>query len=663
MRYFTAGAAALAAVAFANVAAAQEPERIEPIVIEALPLSESGQGQAVQPVTVLSGDELLRQQEASLGATLADEPGISSADFGVAVGRPVIRGLSGARVRVLENGLGSADVSSLSADHAVTIDAFGARQIEVLKGPATLLYGSGAIGGVVNVVTDRIPRSVPTELSGRANLAIGDSTLDYTLGRLELNGGIGPLAWNLQGYRSRSDDYQADDDRLLPNSDTETDYYSGGASWTGERGYLGAAVSGFNQLYGIPGEDAFIDIQQYRFDVAGTLLDPFPGFTRLEVAAAYTDYLHTESGLIFFDREQTELRLELGHQQAAGWTGVLGLQARRSEFKAFGEEESFVPPTDTQAIAAFAVEERPLGPWTLQLGLRVEQLEHDVSGNNPDRDFTPVSGAVGLLLPVGGDTEFAVNLGRYQRAPSAQGLYSFGPHEATLSFERGDVDLDEETARSLDLGLRDRRGRFRWSANVFYFDYQDFIFKRGVDRGLNADGTGGSPVSDGVADRVTEEGRFDRNGELLLLDFVAADARFFGGEVTLGYDLLEGPTALTLRVFGDIVDAELDDGRNLPRIPPVHYGIGLDYDTGWWRATAELLHATEQDNPAPLLNAADSYTDMDLFLGYRLADVGAGAIVFVRGENLLDEEVIRNTSFRRIPQPGRRFTTGVRVQF
>lgn len=652
--------AGLALLGSAGVWAA-EPETIDPITIEALPLADT-EAEALQPVSVLADEALLRERDTSLGRTLAGEPGISSADFGAGVGRPVIRGLSGARVRVQENGLSSADVSTLSVDHAVTLDPAGARRIEVLKGPATLLYGSGAIGGVVNAVTDRVPRAAPTRLTGSADLMLGDDTDDARHARLEATGGAGPLAWNLLGGHARSDDYFADDNRRIDNSFAETDTYSGGLSWTGGRGYLGAAVSGFDRDYGIPAEDAAIAMTQDRLDVAGELMDPMAGFERLSVAAAYTDYLHSEGGEAFFDNEESELRLELVHGPAAGWRGALGLQATDRDFRAYGEEESFVPATDTRAVGLFAVEERPLGAWTLQLGGRIERQAHEVEDGRPDRDHTPVSLAAGLRRPLGSTHLVTASVGRYQRAPAAEELYSFGPHEATQTFERGDDDLDEETARGLDLGLRRTEGRLRWSLAAFYTDYADFLYLDGVDAGLDADG-GGSGSSDGAADRVDEDGAFEPDGELLLVDYRAGDARFYGGEAELSYDLLTDAPRLTLRLLGDIVRGELDGGADLPRITPARYGAALDLTTGPWLATLTARRTTEQSRVAPLEATTDGFTELSAFLAYALPGPGAEATVYLRGENLLDEELVRHASFLRVPQPGRRLIAGLRVAF
>ncbi|GAB3676833.1 TonB-dependent receptor [Salinisphaera aquimarina] len=641
---------------------------LAPISVEALAFDDQSPEQAIEPATVVTGPELIRKRGQTLGNTLADTPGISSADFGQGVGRPVIRGLSGARVRVQENGLSSADVSTLSQDHAVSIDPYSARQVEVLKGPSTLLYGSGAIGGVVNVVTDRIPKSAPDGITGEADLVRGDSTLGERLQRLDVTGGIGDFALNVQGMKRLTDDYQANDNRHIDNSATDTDTYSVGSSYSGDWGYVGGAASHFGREYGIPGEDSQIRLTQDRYDLKGEVYDPAPGLSRVEFSGAYTDYLHTEGPpndpQAFFDNTETELRIAAEHNPLAGFTGVFGLQGFDRDFRAFGSEESFVPATETQSLAAFIVEQRPIGEqWTIQSGLRVEFQNQDTSEDRRDVDHTPISVSLGAKREIGEHYLVTATAGRYERAPATEELYSFGPHEATLTYERGDNRFDEETANSFDLGLRRIKGRLRFDTSLFYTKYDRYIFQQSVDAGLNADGSGAGGA-DGGADRVDEDGTFDPNGEFQLVDFAAGDATFYGGEGEVGYDLIQGAHRVTARLLGDYVRAELDDHSNLPRITPGRYGAGLDYDSETWLGTVEAIRSTRQNHEGPLEDETSGFTDLTAFVGYRLSGFDASeALVYLRGDNLLDEEIVRSTSFLRVPQPGRSLTAGINVKF
>ena len=651
----------------ANNDKAAETGVLAPISVEALAFDDQDPSQAIEPATVVAGPELVRKRGQTLGATLADTPGISSADFGQGVGRPVIRGQAGARVRVQENGMASADVSTLSQDHAVSIDPYSARQVEVLKGPSTLLYGSGAIGGVVNVVTDRIPRTAPDGIIGELDLVRSGSTRGERLQRLDVTGGIGDFALNVQGMKRLTDDYQTNDGRLIDNSATDTDTYSLGSSYSGDWGYVGGAVSHFGREYGIPGEEATIRLTQDRYDLKGEVYDVAPGITRIEFSGAHTDYLHTEgeeTPEAFFDNQETEFRIAAEHAPIAGATGIFGVQGFDREFEAYGEEESFVPATDTRSIAAFLVEQRPIGEnWTIQGGLRVEYQEQDTSQGRRDSDHTPISVSLGAKREIGNHYVLTATAGHFQRAPATEELYSFGPHEATLTYERGNGNFDEEASNSFDIGLRRINDRLRFDTSLFYTRYNDYIYQRSVDAGLNADGTGVGG-SDGVADRVDEDGTFAPNGEFLLVDYAADDAVFYGGEAQIGYDLIEGAHRLTARVLGDYVRAELDDDSNLPRITPGRYGMGLDYHSDTWLATVEAIRSSRQDDEGPLEDETAGFTDLTAFIGYRLTGLDATeALVYLRGDNLLDEEIVRSTSFLRVPQPGRSVTAGINVKF
>lgn len=641
---------------------------LSPVSVQALALPDISPEQAIQPVSVLAGDDLIRQRSETLGDTLAKTPGISAADFGAGVGRPVIRGLSGARVRVQENGLSSADVSTLSQDHAVTIDPYSASQIEVLKGPSTLLYGSGAIGGVVNVVTDRIPMSVPKDgITGNADLERSDSTQGERLENLDVTAGHGPIAVNVQGLKRLTDDYQANNNRDIDNSYTDTSNYSAGASYIRDWGFLGGAASHFGRTYGVPGEDSHIAITENRYDLRGQLNDPLPGFSKLDVSGAYTDYRHTEGEATpdeIFDNNETEFRLAGTHVPLDGFTGVVGLQGFKRDYEAFGGARTFVPPTTTESLAAFWVEERPIGEhWTIQGGARVEYNNENTSQGRPDTDSVPYSISLGARRDIGQDYVATISAGHYERAPSTEELYSFGPHDATLTYERGNPKFDTEDSDNVELGFRKIKGRVRFDTSVYYTHFHNYIYQASLDRGLNADGSG-LGAQDGVADRVDEEGLFDPNGEFLLVDFTSGNANFYGGEGKVSYDLLTGAHTLTASIQGDYVRAKLEGGSNLPRINPARYGASLDYDDKYWVGNFQTLQTTQSDHLAPREQASDSYTDMSAFVGYKIPSFDkTKALVYVRGDNLLDQNIVRQTSFLRVSQPGRTISTGINVSF
>lgn len=623
---------------------------------------------AIEPVSVLKGTDLIRQRGETLGESLSRTPGITAADFGAGVGRPVIRGMSGARVRVQENGLSSADVSTLSQDHAVTIDPYSAKRIEVLKGPSTLLYGSGAIGGVVNVVTDQIPDVVPDGgVSGKATLEAGDNTTGERLGSLGVTAGHGPIAANLRGLRRVTDDYKANGNHRIDNSATDTSNYSGGASYIGDWGYAGGAVSYFGRTYGVPGESSHIHIVQRRYDLRSEFDDLVPNFSKIEFAGAYTDYRHTEGEAVpdqIFDNNEVEFRLVGTHVPWHGFTGTVGLQGLYRNYKAFGEAQDFVPPTTTDSIAAFWVEDHPIGKyWTVQGGARVEFNRQNTSQGRPNTHSVPFSVSLGAKRIIGEDYVVTASVGHYERAPSTEELYSFGPHDATLTYARGDPHLGTEKSENIELDFRKIKGRLRFDGSLYYTHFHNYIYRASVASGLNADGTG-TPISNGRPGHVDEDGVYDPNGEFQLINFTGNNANFYGGEGKVSYDLLTGARRLTASIQGDYVRAKLENGPNLPRIPPGRYGASLDYGDARWIGHFQVLQVTRTGHPAPLEDVSSSFTDMSVFVGFKVpAFDKTKALIYVRGNNLLDERRVRQTSFLRVPLAGRSFFAGVNVSF
>src|SRR6185369_16861254 len=262
--------------------AADQEQVMDAIEVRASPFAGHSDLEMAQPASVLRGERLQRRQSTTLGDTLSSEPGVQSSSFGPGAGRPIIRGMDGPRVRVMDGGMGTLDASTISPDHQTTGEPITARQIEVLRGPATLLYGTGAIGGVVNVVNNRIPDSRQEGLYGNAELRGATGTGENT-GAFSLDGGKSDFAWHLDGYKRKTSDYDIPGGRLA-NSATDSDGFSLGGSWVGDRGFLGASYQQLNSLYGIPTPEASrIDMHQHRIDIAGELLDPLPGFTRLRV--------------------------------------------------------------------------------------------------------------------------------------------------------------------------------------------------------------------------------------------------------------------------------------------------------------------------------------------------------------------------------------------
>ncbi len=671
----------------------------------------------VHPVDIVTGEDLDRRRRGTIGEVLEHRPGISSGSFGPGVGRPVIRGQGGPRVQVLDNGISTMDASSISADHAVSVDPLNADQVEVIKGPATLIYGGAASAGVVNVVDDRLPDIVTPGLRLKGDVSYGDNGDDtnaalrarYGIGDFQFSGNYARRDANdfkIPGYATRAgaDDHDHDhghaheeeEERrnVLENSALTTESYSGGLTWVGPRGSLGAVISRFETEYGIPGhahdhgdehdhahedesghshDGVRIELEQTRVDLRGVLHDPFPGFDRLETRIGINDYQHMEvepDGDVgtTFDVQEREGRVELAHLPVAGWAGVVGVQVSDREFEAVGAE-AFVPPVDTRGVGLFWVEGREIGAHRLELGARVDRTRHSSQqGGDPNLSFTPLTLSAGVNVLLADHLHLRVNAQRAQRAPAAEELYAFGPHLATAAFERGDQTLDVETSNNLDVSLSLNQGRWTWEAGVFYNRINDYIFLREVDLGLNADGSG-TPSTDGQPDRVNEAGLFDPDGELLLLDTAQRNAEFYGAELSSRFRLIDqGPLRLSLRGFADTVRGKLkgDGSQNLPRITPSRLGISAEARYRLLAGSLGYTRVFEQDRLAPLETNTPGHDLVNADLSYRLAAGTAGsATVYLQGRNLLDEKQRLATSFLKdvAPQPGRSLFIGLRFDF
>jgi iron complex outermembrane receptor protein len=686
--------ATLAVLGIAPAAASQEYEEGHPIpeiVVTADPLS-SVDTHFAKPVDVITEEELKTRDLRSIGELVSREPGVSSSDFGAAVGRPVIRGMSGGRVRVLEDGIGTMDASTISADHAVASEPLFARQVEIFRGPSTLLYGSGASGGLVNISTDRILDHVPESPETRA-LFQYDTVADGLTGAGGISAGNGALAVHAEGMFRDTDDYDiaglnetvpdADAQRgTLANSDVETEAISGSLSWIGKRSFAGLSVSGLWDNYGIPGghhdheeegegeeeheEDGVrIDLDQVRYDLQAALEMPFPWIEEVRTRWGRNDYEHDEieaGGEVgtHFENEEWEGRVELIHAPIGAWDGVVGMQYRNRDFTAVGEE-AFVPPAGQDSIAVFLFEKGDYGAVHLEAGGRYEHdtSENKVSGQEADFDLWNLSGAAGWEYAEGFSAGLAVT--RAQRAPSIEELFAGGPHLAGNTFEIGDASLDTETSTNLDMYWNKISGRLTFSFNLFYNRVSDFTYQREND--LNGDGTADRVEPDFSGDPAEI---VDEEDALLLVNSVQDDAEFYGLELEAGVSLFNDYRGdLHLRVWTDYVRGKIDGGDDLPRITPWRVGASLEYRRGPWSGTLDYMRVNRQDSTAPLETSTHGYDSLEFYAGYAFEFEGAELTLFARGTNLFDEEIRRHTSFIKdqAPLPGRSGVFGVRASF
>jgi len=666
MRRILAGAVVVPAILIATPAAIAAEPKLEEVVVTAGALRKSPL-EIAQPTAILVGDELRRQISTSIGETLTHELGVTSSYFGPTASRPVIRGLGGFRVQVLDDGISSLDVSSLSADHAVSLESVVSEQIEIIKGPAALLYGSGAAGGLVNIVSNRIPgERAETPVSAAVELR-GDTAMDERTVAASLDGGGGAFSLHVDYFDRETDNVripgfvqsrvlreQIIEDGGIPSDardeveNTASDTKGGavGASYVADQGMAGLSVSRYETVYGIPGEEeAFIDMTQDRYDVKAEWTRDGAAIDAIRFRGGFNDYTHTEfeapgePGTIF-NQEAYEIRLAVDHHFGADWNGTIGVQLLDIDFEAIGDE-AFVPQSTTQALSIFGFEERNFGDWTLELGARAENQEvtPDSATGLPKFDETAISVSAGTVWKFAPDHALALNVTRTERNPQAVELYADGPHIAAQRFEVGDPGLDKESAITADLSLRGTGERLEWVVSAFYNDYTDYIFP--------------NPTGE-IAD------------DLPVFVYVQGEARFHGFEAELTIPLFEADGShLDLRLASDYVRGELTSDGDLPQIPPLRFGAGLHYERDRWHAGAQAFYYDEQDKVAANELPTDSFTMVDVDLSYHMPLTRGDMFVFLRGTNLLDEEARQHASTLKdiVPMPGRSAHLGVRVEF
>lgn len=631
---------------------------------------------------VLSGERLLRQRDATLGATLDGLPGVASSGFGPAVGRPVVRGQDGDRVTILANGSASLDASSLSQDHAVPIEPLVLDRIELLRGPAALRHSGHAVGGVVNAVDNRIPRERAARTSGQAELRLGGAS-DQRAGAVTLDGGTGrggargDWAWHADAFSRDSDELRAPrhtietedgptSRRRVANSGSRADGGGVGATWFGSRGWLGASFDGQGQVYGsVADEEVSIRMRRNTGRVAGEWAwDGWLQAVRGQVQ--FTDYRHTEMeggepGTVF-SNEGTSSRLEADHAAMAalgGMTGTWGVQADHARFAALGEE-AFVPRSRTRSLAWFAHEQWRLAPLTLSLAVRGERTRVASSGDEADADeprfgaaqerrFSTTSVALGGVADLGGwapGWQIEANLAHTERAPTYYELFASGVHVATAAYEAGDATLGVERGVQGDAALVWKQGG--WQARL-----GGFVSRFGRYIALQRD-----TAYDTVEDGETLPG----------YRFGAVRARLWGLEAEIGGTTELGGQAIRLDASADSVRAvDRDSGQPLPRIAPWRIALGAATDWLGWTWRLDLRHAARQGRVSADDVPTPGYTVADVSLSRALRWGGVNGRLFVRVDNVTDELAYSATTLRTVraltPLGGRALSAGLRVSF
>ncbi|QAU35373.1 TonB-dependent receptor [Janthinobacterium sp. 17J80-10] len=643
-----------------------DPQTLAPVIVSATPFAASEDAQILTPAKILAGSELRDKLGATLGDTLSRELGVSASAFGAGASRPIIRGFEGPRVKILQNGMSVSDVSSLSNDHAVAADFATARQIEILRGPAALLYGSGAIGGLVNVVNERIPTQLLPKATGEAELRASSADRGKAMS-LAVDGSAGKTGLHLDAQARDTGDYRipglaapADQNSAsgrLPNSFTNQHSLGVGISHVDDWGHIGASAGMLDDRYGIPTDErAFIDLQKSRYDVDGLLRNPLPGLASLKLKLGYTDYRHTEKAqdgtpAADFLNRVLETRFEATHLPLAGWRGNFGLQTEHSNYAALAADTGrpdTVPKTRSSFLAAFLVEERDFGPLRASAGLRLESVRRapDTPSGLARRSFDLASWSLGGLWQFMPGYSAGATWSLAQRAPSTEELYSNGPHESTATFDVGNASLAKETSRNLEISLQKTAGLVRWKANLFQNAVDNFVYGR----------------MPGVS--VDENGAPDPAGEFTQRFWSQGDATVHGAEAEVSYNLRG--QGWSVRGFADTSRGRLKGAGNLPLQPATRFGVDVGYRQGAWRSGLSLLHAQRQDRLAAFETTPTAgYTQVDANLAWTQRHGGYRVTWFALVRNLLDEDIRVSTAVLkdRAPLAGRNLVLGMRVNF
>lgn len=673
----------------AHAQEAEAPRRLDTVLITSAPGPDRASDELVGNATALDRADIIADLSSTLGDTLSGEQGISSTYFGQGASRPVLRGLGAERVQVLTNGIGVIDVSAASPDHQVSADGIDAEKIEILRGPAALAYGGGAIGGVVNVIDGLIAETLPerpvsgelmgtygsanegTELAGRAQYATGPVVLSLSgasrdLGDYEIPGFVESA--RLRALEEVEGEAPGEEARgTVENSFLQTQSYAAGLSAVGEKGFVGLAIRNQQATYGLPGghehdaadpdapeERPFIDLDQTRYDFrAGLNLDG-DFLTRVSGSLSYSDYQHIEfegpgEPGTRFDTNGFEGRGELDHS-FAGFEGALGVQVMQKELSTVGDE-AFITPTDSESGAIFLYEARDWDSgFGIEGGLRAERLSHD-NIDAGKHAFDLFSGSAGVHLHTDSGWFVGAQASYTERAPNESELFAFGPHLATQQFEVGDVSLDKERGLNLEATLRWKRDDLSFGANIFRTDFSDFIY---LTPGT-AD-PGGGPVSE--------------IDDLPVFVFAQDGAVFTGGEIYGEAQFEDGPLGASwrLKAGADYVDAQLDAGENVPYIPPLSFSAEATASWRLFELGAGLEWADDQSDTGAGQLPTDGYTLVSLHGALDLHELGfggEGTQFFVDVRNATDEEARLATSVLKdlLPVPGRSVRTGLRVTF
>lgn len=667
---------------------------------------------------VLEGEKLRTDLGATIGETLQNQLGVQNQSFGSGVGTPVIRGQAGARVKVMQNNLGINDVSTISPDHANGVEPINVEKIEVLRGADTLQYGSGIIGGIVNVLDGRIPEKTFDKVLNATAEQRYNSATNETASALKLEGSKDHFAYHLDGFYRDADNTRiggfAIDEAavrqmdpsfaalhegeiqnsrgVINNTGARAKGGSAGLSWVNGDNFFGASINTLDKLYGIPpdgyphlaeddhaGEteeehalheeaghethshhgNVQVQLNQTRYDFKGQLAKPFAFAEKLNFKFGYTDYKHVElnngaAGTTFLNQAY-ESRFTLKHEPLANIDGTLGFQTNHATFQALGAEADIVPKTQAQNYALFAVEKLPVGALTYEIGGRAEYQKFQPE-NAQSVDYVPLSGSAAIVWDMTKAQQWKLGFTHTQRAPQIQELFSNGFHHATRSYEQGNANLDKELSNNLELSYRVQTSWVEANATLFHNWIRDYIYQQRL-AGVQFDEAAGGLVES-----------CENMGECFpVLNSQQQAATFKGFEAQATFPLIANHYgAVDLTFFGDYTRGQFENGADVPRMPPLRYGLQLSYEKNDWSSNVRFTRAEAQNNAGENESATPAYLKLDVGTQYKIADFSNTEILlFAKGKNLLNENIRNSVSYLRnfSPEMGRSGEVGVQITY
>ena len=608
----------------------------ENVVVTASPYAQSA-FKTYQPTQSLSGTELDQKLTSSLGETLKEQIGVNVRTFGTAPARPVIRGFDGDRVLILQDGNRMADISSQSGDHAVPVNPASVARIEIVRGPASLLYGSNAIGGVINTISSEVPHDQPFNgAAGYANFGYGSNNKEG-LGAGHVDYGTGSWILHASGADTDSSNYSSADGEVL-NSAARNSNLSLGSDYVGGWGSTGFTYGYDNLHYEVP-TGGQTNLQMNRNDYQFRNILNFSGpFLKLRQNFGYVDYQHQERDGDVVDttflNKVYEYRALLDQKPEGRLSGTIGFSGYHRNYQTVGEE-ILAPDTIQNTFAGFGYEELHYDQFRLQFGARVESVHYTPTGLI-DRTFTGPSASVGILKDLTANTLIAANYAYSYRAPSLEELYNHGPHDGTASFEIGNPNLNNELGNSVDFSLRHKSNRVEGEVDFFYSRINNFVF---------------AAPTGAVED------------DLPVVIYTQADSRFVGYEASLSVGLMSW---ISPYFRSDYVQAETTShGEPLPRIPPARERIGAEFLFKKLSVSPEVLFVSAQNRVFGLETPTPGYTLLNIRSAYVWTSHGLTNTITASLLNATNEFYLNNLSFIKdqAPEPGRTFRVTYSLNF